>query len=169
MCRVDSVFTATTRAAQRKGWNRFRRTILSQRPPRQFPPWSQPKARKSACALWPSRICKARFRSGISTVIPNCSRMATPEARLLQHRRAIAMASNGRTTTRPWNIWLLILTLRTPRALFTAIDPDDAAPGSPGGKWVPEAVGLVISSGVTVHDYKSFWGVCACATLARAI
>ena len=57
-----------------------------------------------------------------------------------------------------WNIWLLILTLRTPRPFLPTIDPDDAAPGSPGGKWVPEAVGLVISSGVTVQNYKSFWG-----------
>ena len=40
------------------------------------------------------------------------------------------------------------------RAHFTAIDGDDAAPGSSGGKRVPEAVGLVISSGVTLHDYK---------------
>ncbi len=44
------------------------------------------------------------------------------------------------------------------KALFTTIDPDDAAPGSPGGKWVPEAVGLVISSGITVQSYKGFWG-----------
>jgi outer membrane receptor protein involved in Fe transport len=43
------------------------------------------------------------------------------------------------------------------KALFTTIDADDAAPGSPGGKWVPEAVGLVISSGVTVQRYKGFW------------
>jgi len=42
------------------------------------------------------------------------------------------------------------------RAYFTAIDEDDAAPNSPGGKRVPEAVGLVISSGVTLHDYKRF-------------
>ena len=42
------------------------------------------------------------------------------------------------------------------RALFTAIDGDDAAPGSPGGKRVPEAVGLVISSGITLHDLKGF-------------
>jgi hypothetical protein len=42
------------------------------------------------------------------------------------------------------------------RAFFTAIDPDDAAPNSPGGKRVPEAVGLVVSSGVTMHDYKRF-------------
>jgi hypothetical protein len=40
------------------------------------------------------------------------------------------------------------------RAFFTQIDADDAAPGSPGGKRVPEAVGLVVSSGVTMHDYK---------------
>ena len=54
------------------------------------------------------------------------------------------------------------------RARFTQLDPDDAAytnvgdgrypvPG-PGGKWVPEAVGTVISSGITVQSYKSFWG-----------
>ncbi len=40
------------------------------------------------------------------------------------------------------------------RALFTAIDEDDAAPGSPGGRRVPEAVGLVASSGITLHDYR---------------
>jgi hypothetical protein len=44
------------------------------------------------------------------------------------------------------------------KALFTTLDAADAAPGSPGGKWVPEAVGLVISSGVTVQGYKGFWG-----------
>jgi len=38
-------------------------------------------------------------------------------------------------------------------ARFTSTDADDAAPGSPGGKRVPEAVGLVIASGVTLHDW----------------
>ncbi len=42
------------------------------------------------------------------------------------------------------------------KALFTTIDPDDAAPDNPGGKRVPEAVGSVISSGITLHDYKGF-------------
>jgi outer membrane receptor protein involved in Fe transport len=52
------------------------------------------------------------------------------------------------------------------RARFTEIDPDDAAytnPGGglypvpgPGGFRVPEAVGLVTSSGITLHDYKGF-------------
>jgi hypothetical protein len=42
------------------------------------------------------------------------------------------------------------------KALFTTIDDGDAAPNSPGGKRVPEAVGLVISSGVTLHDYAGF-------------
>jgi len=40
------------------------------------------------------------------------------------------------------------------KALFTTIDEEDAAPNSPGGKRVPEAVGLVISSGITLHDYE---------------
>jgi TonB dependent receptor/Carboxypeptidase regulatory-like domain/TonB-dependent Receptor Plug Domain len=46
--------------------------------------------------------------------------------------------------------------LANSKALFTEIDEDDASPGSPGGKRVPEAVGLVISSGITLHDYKGF-------------
>ncbi|MEI9977071.1 MAG: carboxypeptidase regulatory-like domain-containing protein [Ignavibacteriota bacterium] len=73
--------------------------------------------------------------------------------------------------------------LANSKALFTTVDEDDAAQsivngivttsylngdgntitdsfvdgvlqGGPGGKRVPEAVGLVISSGVTLHDYK---------------
>jgi hypothetical protein len=46
--------------------------------------------------------------------------------------------------------------LANSKALFTTIDEDDAAPNRPGGKRVPEAVGLVISSGITLHDYKGF-------------
>ena len=52
------------------------------------------------------------------------------------------------------------------RAQFTQIDPDDAAftnmgggqypVQGPGGKLVPEAVKVVISSGITLHDYKGF-------------
>jgi hypothetical protein len=41
-------------------------------------------------------------------------------------------------------------------ARFIAVDGDDAAPDSAGGKRVPEAVGLVISSGITVPDLKGF-------------
>jgi len=54
------------------------------------------------------------------------------------------------------------------RARFTEVDADDAAyvnvgdrqypVQGPGGKWVPEAVGVVLSSGVTVPSYKGFWG-----------
>ena len=42
------------------------------------------------------------------------------------------------------------------RALFTTIDTADAAPKSSGGRWVPEAVGVVFASGVTLHDYKGY-------------
>jgi outer membrane cobalamin receptor len=42
------------------------------------------------------------------------------------------------------------------RALFASIDAADAAPGSPGGRRVPEAVGLVIASGITAHYFKGF-------------
>jgi outer membrane receptor protein involved in Fe transport len=44
------------------------------------------------------------------------------------------------------------------RALFTTIDGGDAAPNGAGGKRVPEAVGLVIASGITLHDDKGFSG-----------
>jgi len=44
--------------------------------------------------------------------------------------------------------------LANSRAQFTKTDGDDAAPNSAGGKRVPEAVGVVISSGITLHDYK---------------
>jgi hypothetical protein len=56
----------------------------------------------------------------------------------------------------PWEHWALDFDIADSRAFFTAIDPDDAAPNSPGGKRVPEAVGLVVSSGITMHDYKRF-------------
>jgi hypothetical protein len=46
--------------------------------------------------------------------------------------------------------------LANSRSQFTEIDEDDAAPNSAGGKRVPEAVGVVISSGISLHDYKGF-------------
>jgi Carboxypeptidase regulatory-like domain/TonB-dependent Receptor Plug Domain/TonB dependent receptor len=66
----------------------------------------------------------------------------------------------------PTDHWALDLDMADSRAQFTQIDPDDAAytnPGGgqypvqgPGGKLVPEAVKVVISSGITLHDYKRF-------------
>jgi TonB dependent receptor/Carboxypeptidase regulatory-like domain/TonB-dependent Receptor Plug Domain len=44
--------------------------------------------------------------------------------------------------------------LANSKALFSEIDEDDAAPDSLGGRRVPEAVGLVIASGITLHDYN---------------
>ncbi len=41
-------------------------------------------------------------------------------------------------------------------ARFTSVDAADAAPGSPGGTDVPEAVGVVISSGITLRDFHGF-------------
>ncbi len=48
------------------------------------------------------------------------------------------------------------LDLANSKALFTTIDAVDAAPGSPGGKRVPEAIGWVLASGITLHGYKGF-------------
>ncbi|HVT97545.1 MAG TPA: TonB-dependent receptor, partial [Acidobacteriaceae bacterium] len=56
----------------------------------------------------------------------------------------------------PAEHWAVDLDLAHSKALFTEIDGDDAAPGSPGGKRVPEAAGLVIASGITLHDYRGF-------------
>ena len=52
--------------------------------------------------------------------------------------------------------WAFDFDLADSRAFFTDVDSDDAAPNSPGGKRVPEAVGLVASAGATMHDYKRF-------------
>jgi hypothetical protein len=41
-------------------------------------------------------------------------------------------------------------------ARFTSVDATDAAPGTPGGTHVPEEVGVVISSGITLHDLDGF-------------
>ncbi len=41
-------------------------------------------------------------------------------------------------------------------ARFTSVDAADAAPGSPGGTRVPEAVGAVVASGITLHDVYGF-------------
>jgi hypothetical protein len=56
----------------------------------------------------------------------------------------------------PLEHWAFDFDLANSRAFFTEVDPDDAAPNSPGGKRVPEAVGLVASAGATMHDYKRF-------------
>jgi hypothetical protein len=56
----------------------------------------------------------------------------------------------------PLEHWAFDFDIADSRAFFTEIDPDDAAPNSPGGKRVPEAVGLVASSGITMHDYNRF-------------
>ena len=56
----------------------------------------------------------------------------------------------------PLEHWAFDFDIADSRAYFTAVDEDDAAPNSPGGKRVPEAVGLVVSSGITMHDLKRF-------------
>jgi len=56
----------------------------------------------------------------------------------------------------PLEHWAFDFDFADSRAFFTAIDPDDAAPNSPGGTRVPEAVGIVASAGATMHDYNRF-------------
>jgi outer membrane receptor protein involved in Fe transport len=56
----------------------------------------------------------------------------------------------------PAEHWAFDFDLAESKALFTEMDAGDAAPHSPGGKRVPEAVGLVIASGVTLHDLRGF-------------
>src|SRR5579883_233223 len=56
----------------------------------------------------------------------------------------------------PWEHAAFDFDIANSKAFFTATDADDAAPNSPGGKRTPEAVGLVISSGITLHNYNRF-------------
>ena len=58
----------------------------------------------------------------------------------------------------PLKHWAFDFDMANSRARFTSVDEDDAAPNSPGGRWVPEAVGWVIASGATMHDVKGFFG-----------
>ena len=109
-----------------------------------------------ACALWLSRICKAPFRSGICTALPNCSSPETPEGRLLHEQPSDRYGVEWANYYTALEHVAFDFDLANSKALFTEIDEDDAAPNSPGGRRVPEAVGLVISSGITVHDYRGF-------------
>ena len=157
MHRADSVFTATTGVAQRKRWNRFRWTILTPIRPPKIPPLIPTKGGEigvRTVAL--SHICKAPFRSGISTALPNCSSLATPEARLLPRQPSNRYGVEWANYYTPLEHLALDFDLANSKALFTTIDEDDAAPNSLGGKHVPEAVGVVISSGITLHDYEGF-------------
>jgi len=54
----------------------------------------------------------------------------------------------------PHRHWAFDFDVANSRALFTEVDQDDAAPGSQGGRRVPEAAGWVVASGATVHDLK---------------
>ena len=56
----------------------------------------------------------------------------------------------------PAEHWVVDLDMANSKALFTEVDEDDAAPNSPGDKRVPEAVGSVSASGITLHDYRGF-------------
>jgi hypothetical protein len=66
----------------------------------------------------------------------------------------------------PLEHWAFDFDFADSRAQFTQVDPADAAYTNvgggqypvqgPGGKVVPESVRVVISSGVTLHDYKGF-------------
>lgn len=54
----------------------------------------------------------------------------------------------------PGKILAIDFDLANSKAMFTERDAVDAAPGRPGGKRVPEAVGLVLASGIAVTDFK---------------
>ena len=98
----------------------------------------------------------------------NCSSPATPEARPSRqpsNRYGVEWA-NFYT---PLKHWAFDFDMANSRARFTSVDEDDAAPNSPGGSWVPEAVGWVIASGATMHDVKGFFGSLRWRYFRRAI
>ena len=101
-------------------------------------------------------ICKAPFRSGISAVHSELQQDGdtggTVASKQPSNRYGVELA-NYYT---PVEHLTFDFDLANSSARFTAIDGDDAAPNSPGGKSVPEAVGLVISSGITLHLPKGF-------------
>ena len=78
------------------------------------------------------------------------------------------MASNLRTTIRQLENLAIDFDLANSKALFKEIDPDDAAPDSPGGRRVPEAVGLVIAVRRDSAQFQRFLGEFAPALLWSA-
>src|ERR1035437_6687160 len=157
MRRADSVFTRTTGAAQRKRWNRFRRTILTPiRLLRKSPPLVQTKggeigARTVAVSHLQSTLALWYLRSN-SELMQDGDTGGTSASEQSSNRYGVEWA-NYYT---PVQHSAVDFDLANSKALFTTIDDGDAAPNSPGGKRVPEAVGVVISSGITLHDLKGF-------------
>ena len=169
MSRADSVFTATTGVAQRSGCNRFRRIIHF------------PTASSRIPALIPTKGAEIGVRTlAVPHLQSTLSLWYLHSASELQQSGdtggTVASLSPSNRYGIEWANYYTPLEhlafdfdLANSRARFTDVDDGDAAPDSPGGKRVPEAVGLVISAGVTMHDYKAFRRVCACEPLARAI
>ena len=168
MPRADSVFTATTRVAQRKRWNRFRRTILSPTPGTPIPPLVQTKGgeigvRTSAVPHLQSTLSLWYLHSN-SELQQDGDTGGTVASEQSSNRYGVEWANYY---TPPEHL-AFDFDIADSRAQFTQIDPDDAAfinptaangavvswQQRPGGKLVPEAVKVVISSGVTLHDYK---------------
>ena len=132
-------------------------------------PSSKPRDRKSACARRPPHICKARFHSGISTVNPNCCRMATPEARSPSLSPSNRYGIEWANYYTPLEHWAFDFDFADSRAFFTQIDPDDAAPGSPVGSAYPKRWDWWRQRAPRCTTTNAFRRVCACAPLARAI
>ena len=115
---------ATTGAAQPKRWNRFRRKILIPiRPSTTIPPLIPTKGGGSRRAhYWPFRICKAPFRSGISTVDSELQQSGdtggTTASRQPSNRYGVEWA-NYYT---PLEHLAFDFDLANSKALFTAID-----------------------------------------------
>ena len=148
-------FHSTMGAAQRNRWNRFPRTILTRYAQLEnYLPWSKPKAGRSACAQWPfphlqSTLALWVLRSN-SELMQDGDTGGTSASEQSSNRYGLEWA-NYYT---PAEHWAFDFDLADSSAQFTQIDADDAAPNSAGGKLVPEAVEVVISSGITLHDYK---------------
>jgi hypothetical protein len=115
MYRADSVFTATTRVAQRKRWNRFRRTILTPiRPSSRIPLLVQTKGaeigvRTSAVSHLQSTVSLWYLHSG-SELQQDGDTGATVASKQPSNRYGVEWA-NYYT---PVEHLTLILTLRTP-------------------------------------------------------
>ena len=85
------------------------------------------------------------------------------------HRRAIAMAWNGPTTTRRSNIWLLILTLRIPELISPRWTRTTQRQIAQAGSGYPKRLAWWCHRGSRCTITNVFRGVCACVPLVHAI
>ena len=141
MCKAVSVFTATTGAARRRPRSRSRRIIPTAGPTAKIPALIQTKGAEIGVRT----LIVPKLQSTVSLWYLHS------DSELLQDGDTGGTVASQQPSNRYGVEWANYYTLTKHLAFdldaadsiarFTSVDAADAAPGSPGGTHVPEAVG----------------------------